>query len=285
MNEINDSQYTADLIAIAVKSGSPTEQINKLIEMRDSERVQDARKKYLRAISNFQFDCPILKKKTSVFVSDDIGSRSYFVERLSDITQEIKPILHKHGLSYRWEIALNDKEKDMITCTCIISHIDGHYEETTISAEVDSSSEVKNKIQQRGSTISYLHRLTLKSALGITTSDDESENASGKAKNGIQTGNGKVVDLPIANKIPISLDANKSPIPNEDYVRITNDIASFNTEKEVLDYYYSWEKKYGNSIIFRNMLRNKISILPTASRLSKEQKDAYRKPEKIIEYE
>ena len=50
--------------------------------------------------------------------------------------------------------------------TCVLSHRDGHFEETTLTAGRDDSGK-KNAIQQVGSTITYLQRYTLKAALGL----------------------------------------------------------------------------------------------------------------------
>lgn len=75
------------------------------------------------------------------------------------------------GLSYRWEIA--DKEK-LIECTCIVSHVEGHSERTTMTAEHDGSGN-KNAIQQRGSSITYLQRYTLIGSLGVTTADEDAD--------------------------------------------------------------------------------------------------------------
>lgn len=55
---------------------------------------------------------------------------------------------------------------------CIISHVDGHDESTTMSAEADTSGN-KNAIQSRGSSVTYLQRYTLIGALGISTADED----------------------------------------------------------------------------------------------------------------
>ena len=59
-----------------------------------------------------------------------------------------------------------------VSVTCIIAHRDGHSEENTLSAGRDDSGK-KNSIQSIGSTITYLQRYTLKSALGLAASADD----------------------------------------------------------------------------------------------------------------
>jgi uncharacterized protein YyaL (SSP411 family) len=56
--------------------------------------------------------------------------------------------------------------------TCVVSHRDGHFEETTLAAGRDESGN-KNSIQAVGSTLTYLQRMTLKAALGLAASDDD----------------------------------------------------------------------------------------------------------------
>ena len=59
-----------------------------------------------------------------------------------------------------------------ITVTCIVSHLDGHSESTTMSASADKTGG-KNEVQAIGSTVTYLQRYTLIGSLGITTADDD----------------------------------------------------------------------------------------------------------------
>ena len=56
--------------------------------------------------------------------------------------------------------------------TCILSHRDGHSEETTLSAGRDDSGN-KNSIQAVGSTVTFLQRYTLKAALGLAAAEDD----------------------------------------------------------------------------------------------------------------
>jgi hypothetical protein len=76
----------------------------------------------------------------------------------------VTPILGKYGLSYRYRVSSNVNEP--IVVTCVVSHKDGHFEETTLLAGRDDSGN-KNSIQQVGSTLTYLQRMTLKAALGL----------------------------------------------------------------------------------------------------------------------
>jgi hypothetical protein len=81
----------------------------------------------------------------------------------------LSKILKENDLSYRWEI--ND-DKDTLKVTCLVSHIAGHTERTTMTASPDTSG-AKNAIQARGSALEYLKRYTLIGALGLSTADSD----------------------------------------------------------------------------------------------------------------
>lgn len=284
------------LIEKAIEKGTPTDQINKLIELRDSWELNEARKKYLVAFTGFQSKCPVLKKKSLITTSD----KSYSYATLGDIVTEIKPILKEFGLSYRWEIALGSAEEALITCSCVVSHMDGHYEETTISAEVDSASEM-NKIQQRGSTIAYLHRLTLISALGLSTGDEETDKDKKTVQhNGKPDQNSKATPVPklqqsskptqdskpasIPSHVNPRVPTDKTPLLPQDEEKIKSDIWGMVTEREIMDYFFCWPK-YINSVLFADILKKKISTIPLSSRLTASERKEYKKPSKITVYE
>ncbi len=172
MSEKNETKVVIDnksnpayLLELAIEKNSSIEQMEKLMDLKDRYDKKIAKQNFLMAISIFQSDCPVIKKTKKVA----FGNTKYSYAALGDIAEQIKKVLQKNGLSYRWE--MKDETEKMI-CTCIVSHIDGHSEQTTMSASKDSSGS-KNEIQQRGSTITYLQRYTLISVLGISTADDD----------------------------------------------------------------------------------------------------------------
>lgn len=153
------------LLKLAIEKGASIEQLEKLMDLQDRHEKKLSKSNFLMAISIFQSDCPVIKKSKKVA----FGNTKYSYAPLGEIASQIKEVLKKNGLSYRWEMK---DETDKMVCTCIVSHIDGHSEQTTMSAAKDSSGS-KNEIQQRGSTITYLQRYTLISVLGISTADED----------------------------------------------------------------------------------------------------------------
>src|SRR5262249_50835070 len=69
-----------------------------------------------------------------------------------------------------------------IKVACILAHVDGHREESTLSSSADVSGN-KNSIQAVGSAVTYLQRYTLKMALGLAAAVDDDGIASGSADN------------------------------------------------------------------------------------------------------
>jgi hypothetical protein len=93
----------------------------------------------------------------------------YTHAKLEDVAKAVNPLIGKFGLSYRW---VQNQEGQNITVTCVVSHEDGYSEQTSLTATPDNSGK-KNPIQSLGSTLSYLMRYTVLSALGLTVSDDD----------------------------------------------------------------------------------------------------------------
>jgi len=164
----------ADLLQMAVSKDLDVEKLEKLMQLQQRYDAEKARKAFLTALTNFQYECPTIKKVRKV----SFGTTKYSFAALNDITAQIKDLMKTNGLSYRWELKDNG---DKIECYCIISHIDGHSEKTMASAEKDASGG-KNTIQQRGSTITYLQRYSLISALGISTADTDTDGIAPKKK-------------------------------------------------------------------------------------------------------
>lgn len=165
-----DEMNPAQLLTMAVDKDLDIGKLEKLMELQRQWETRQAQKSFFAAFTDFQMNCPDIRKTKQVgFETKTGGSTSYSYAPLADICRQINKVLKDNNLSYRWEI--QDDEKT-IKVTCIISHIDGHSERTTMQASPDTSGS-KNGIQARGSAIEYLKRYTLIGALGISTADSD----------------------------------------------------------------------------------------------------------------
>lgn len=160
------------LIAMAIQSNLDIDKLERLLALKERHDAALANKAFISALSNFQKDVPeITKSKTVDFQTKTGGRTSYKYAELGTIDESIKVNMAANGLSKRWEIV---EEGDKIICTCIISHIDGHNERTTMSSTKDTSGS-KNDIQSKASAITYLQRYTLIGALGLTTASEDND--------------------------------------------------------------------------------------------------------------
>lgn len=164
-----NSATPSALLQLAVQQNLDIDKLEKLMQLQERWEAGKARKEFLTAISKFQAQCPPLEKTKKVA----FGNTKYSYAPLGEIAATIKESMSGNGLSHRWEM---EDATDKIVCTCIISHIAGHSEKTTMSALKDVSGG-KNEIQQRGSSITYLQRYTLIAALGISTADEDVDGA------------------------------------------------------------------------------------------------------------
>lgn len=170
MNEIvkqDETQLVAmptpmEMIMTAVKSGSTPEQIAQLMDLQDRFEQKEAKKSFVLALAKFRKECPDIRK-------DGKGHNNAKYSTLHNALDTIKSTMEDCGISHSWRTSTTGvAEKKEITVTCVITHIDGHCEESSLSAGIDTSGN-KQIIQGVGSTVSYLERYTLFSVLGMTS--------------------------------------------------------------------------------------------------------------------
>lgn len=154
-----------DLLAQAIDKGLGVEELGKLMDLQERWQANQAKRKFFEAFNEFQATAPEIRKTKKVAFKEV----EYSFAPLSDIARQISKPLKGCGMSYRWEIQDDDKT---IKVTCVISHVEGHTESTTMTANPDTTGS-KNAIQARGSAIEYMKRYTLVGALGITTADSD----------------------------------------------------------------------------------------------------------------
>lgn len=164
----------AAMIQQALANGSGVDVMEKLLALQERYDAFQARKAFDDAMANLRSKMPtIIKTQQADFGA---GSAAYKYEDLSAVTEVLSPLMAEVGLSFRWRTQSNEKG---VSVACIISHRDGHSEETTLSSGFDTSGK-KNPIQALGSAVTYLQRYTLKAAIGIAAAKDDDGNAAGQ---------------------------------------------------------------------------------------------------------
>lgn len=158
-----------DMIQRAVTSGADIDMIEKLMGLQERWESGNARKAFDAAVAAAKAKIPPITRNAA-------GHNSKRYADFAAIAKVVDPILGDHGLSYRFRTSQNDR----ISVTCVLSHRDGHAEETTLSGPADTSGN-KNAIQAIGSTLTYLQRYSLVQMLGLAASnDDDGQAGAGK---------------------------------------------------------------------------------------------------------
>lgn len=150
------------------------DKMERLMLMHQGVTDRQARTAYSSALAEMQEHLPVIEERGKI----DIGRgkpQSYAL--WEDINEAIKPVLSRFGfaLSFR-----TGRDSDRISVTGILSHRDGHREETTMHLPLDQSGS-KNSVQAVGSSTSYGKRYTASALLNLTSRVPEDRDDDGQA--------------------------------------------------------------------------------------------------------
>jgi hypothetical protein len=177
--EIVPLTEAGSLMAVISRAASdPAVDVDKLERLMGLyERVSDrtAKAAFAAALAAMQTELPEITERGGISIDKGKTYQSRYA-LWEDINAAIKPILANHGfaLSFRTGLAGDGK----ITVTGVLSHRDGHSEETTMTLPHDSSGS-KNAVQAVGSSTSYGKRYTAMALLNITTRGEDDDGKSG----------------------------------------------------------------------------------------------------------
>lgn len=166
-NQVAIGTTPADILHLAVSQGADIDKLEKLMALQERWEANEAKKAYVAAMAAFKKNPPKINKDKNVSYT----GTSYNHASLANVTEKINSALSAHGLSAGWN---TEQTGDNIKVTCTITHEAGHSESTSLSAGPDDSGK-KNKIQQIGSTISYLERYTILALAGLATHDMDND--------------------------------------------------------------------------------------------------------------
>ncbi|MHB1799627.1 MAG: ERF family protein [Vulcanimicrobiaceae bacterium] len=158
----------AELLQMAVARGADIDKLEKLMELQLKWEANEARKAYMNAMAAFKASPPKLVKNKHVKFTTQKGVTEYDHATLDSIVEIVGAALSAQGLQHSWRTEQLDG--GLIKVTCILTHILGHTESTSLQGGRDESGG-KNNIQAVGSTVSYLQRYTLLAITGLATGD------------------------------------------------------------------------------------------------------------------
>lgn len=156
----------AQLLAIAVEKNLDLDKIERLMDLLERHEKKQARSAFFAALARFQSLVPDIRKLKA-------GYGGVFYAPLGDIERIIRDAMQTCGLSKRWKQIEGNNEVTMI---CVVTHVDGHSEETPfgpVTWDLLERTNRMNGLQHRAAVITYLQRYTLIGALGLTTADED----------------------------------------------------------------------------------------------------------------
>lgn len=151
------------------------DKMERLLQMQERIMSRNAKSAYVAALAQMSPELPVIKERGGI--KDKAGNIQSRYALWEDINDAIKPVMAKHGfaLSFR-----TGRTGDQIMVTGVLSHRDGHSEETTMHLPVDGSGS-KNAVQAVGSSTSYGKRYTAQALLNLTSRDGGEKDDDGKA--------------------------------------------------------------------------------------------------------
>lgn len=170
----------ADLLRIALQSTDLNlDRLERLMDMQLKWEANEAKKAFAAAMAAFKEEnVQIYKNKRVYFKAKNSGATTdYNHAELSDCTDAIGPVAARHGLTYDWDIR---QEAGIVIVDCNVTHVLGHSKTVTMKGPHDDSGN-KNKIQQAGSSVTYLERYTLLASFGLSTKHMDDDGAGGSS--------------------------------------------------------------------------------------------------------
>lgn len=160
------------LVQMAIERDMDPERLSALMDLAERNQANQARQEFALAMANFKAEAPrLVKNKHVSFKNRNNGITQYNHATLDHILTQVCPVMSKYGLSHQW---FTRQENGGIYVKCRLSHVLGHFEEVEMYGPPDDSGG-KNRIQQIGSTTSYLQRYTFLAITGLATEENPDE--------------------------------------------------------------------------------------------------------------
>jgi hypothetical protein len=146
------------------------ENVQKLFDLYERDQANKAKQAYTTALAEMQPEMPVIDER-----GKGHGSIKYAL--WEDINEAIKPVLSGHGFALSFRVG---EGTETVLVTAVLSHAQGHSEETTITLPFDHSGS-KNAVQAVGSSVSYGKRYTALALLNISVGGEDDDGQRGGA--------------------------------------------------------------------------------------------------------
>lgn len=156
------------------------DKMERLFKMHEAAQDRRAKHAYFAALSAMQPKLPVIGKKGVISKNekDAKGQNTGRQEEMTkyakweDVVEAIRPTMAEYGFAVSFRISY--PTPDRVLVTGILSHAEGHSEETAMSLPIDSSG-AKNNVQGWGSSVSYGKRYTAFALLNIVARDEDDD--------------------------------------------------------------------------------------------------------------
>jgi hypothetical protein len=167
-------------LAMMERAWDKPEVLDKLIGIRNDELLRRAKVAFWADFAQMQPKLPTIDRhgKIEIREKDNSGKRTGEVQQASpyaywaDILEACSPAMLEHGFGISFRYATADDGKIIITG--ILSHRDGHSEESSIPL-IHETSGSKNPVQAMGSSISYGMRYMGIMLLGVASKAEDDD--------------------------------------------------------------------------------------------------------------
>lgn len=159
----------------AIISNVPIETLERLLAMRTQVKAEQSKEAFIKAMADFQSECPVIEKKKTVMGKDKTTVR-YKYAPLDSIVTQVKSLISKNGLSYRFHEIKDEKNVEAI---CTVTHILGHSEESGFKVAIGSE-EYMTDAQKYGARNTLAKRYAFCNAFGILTGDEDTDDDGNK---------------------------------------------------------------------------------------------------------
>jgi len=175
----NDGAVILSIIdRMASNPDMPVEKIERMLDMHERMQKEASRRAYHAGLAMMQADLPTVVALGRIMGEDKDKqkiTRSKYA-KWEDVNEAIRPSLCRHGFALSFRIT--QPQPDRVSVTAVLSHRDGHSEETSLHLPNDPSGG-KNNVQAWGSSVSYGKRYTAFAMLNIAArgEDDDAQQA------------------------------------------------------------------------------------------------------------
>lgn len=154
-------------ITEAISKGLPVETMEKLFSLREKVKAEYAKEEFMKAMANFQKNCPVIEKKQEV--KGKQGEIRYKFANLGDIVEQVKKPLGDNNLSYDF---ITEDLKDQLKITCTVTHALGHSKSSSFQIPIGTEAYMTD-VQKYGARVTFGKRYSFCNALGILTGDED----------------------------------------------------------------------------------------------------------------